>query len=387
MSIVRRKSQRDGAVYQVRLRDPDGRTYSRTFLTRTEAKRWELDQRARLTRGDWVDPRGAETAFGDIARQWLRSNPTKRESGLARDETIVRLKLLPTLGSRRVGSLRPVDIQNLVNAWHEEGSMPRTVRRQYGVLRAICNSAVENDLIARSPCRGIKLPEIPPLERDLPTADDLARLADELGVDAPMMWLGAVTGMRWGEVAGLRVGRIDFSRGELTVSEQQTRGLHGQPITAPPKSAAGRRTLSLPAPLVELLSKQLDRRRIPRDDPEALVFAAPQGGPVRYDKWRRRVWLPACENAGLVGLSFHDLRRVNATALVAEGVNIKTAQARLGHSDPRLTLAIYAQATTEADRDAAARVGSRLMSGSRSSRSEREAQPPNREWTMELGGP
>jgi len=50
-------------------------------------------------------------------------------------------------------------------------------------------------------------------------------------------------------------------------------------------------------------------------------------------------------NAGLDGLNFHDLHRTNATAMVAEGVDVKTAQARLGHSDPRLTLAIYAQAT------------------------------------------
>jgi integrase len=63
----------------------------------------------------------------------------------------------------------------------------------------------------------------------------------------------------------------------------------------------------------------------------------------------------------LEGLNFHDLRRTNATAMVAEGVDVKTAQARLGHSDPRLTLAIYAQATTEGDRRAAERLGAKLM--------------------------
>jgi len=55
----------------------------------------------------------------------------------------------------------------------------------------------------------------------------------------------------------------------------------------------------------------------------------------------------------MAGLNFHDLRRTNATAMVAEGVDVKTAHARLGHSDPRLTLAIYAQATTERDQPAA----------------------------------
>jgi len=103
------------------------------------------------------------------------------------------------------------------------------------------------------------------------------------------------------------------------------------------------------------------RRGLTAADADALVFVAPKGGPIRYDKWRRRVWIRACQQAGLAGLALHDLRRVNATVLVAEGVNLKTAQARLGHSDPRLTLAVYAQATGEGDRTAANLLGDRLM--------------------------
>lgn len=64
---------------------------------------------------------------------------------------------------------------------------------------------------------------------------------------------------------------------------------------------------------------------------------------------------------GLTGLPFHDLRHANATGLVADGVDVKTAQTRLGHSDPRLTLAIYAQAVTEADRAAADKLAKRFM--------------------------
>ena len=62
------------------------------------------------------------------------------------------------------------------------------------------------------------------------------------------------------------------------------------------------------------------------------------------------MWLPATAAAGHAGAGFHDLRRTNATVLVAENVDMKTAQLRLGHSDPRLTLALYAQAIEGADR-------------------------------------
>jgi integrase len=96
-------------------------------------------------------------------------------------------------------------------------------------------------------------------------------------------------------------------------------------------------------------------------DADALVFVSEQGGPLRYERWRGRVWLPATRRACLEGLRFHDLRRANATALVLDGIDLKTAQTRLGHSEPRLTLAVYAQATSEADRAAADALGRRFL--------------------------
>jgi len=83
------------------------------------------------------------------------------------------------------------------------------------------------------------------------------------------------------------------------------------------------------------------------------VFTSPTGGPLRYSNFRKRVWYPAVEAAGLPSIGFHDLRRTNATVLVAQGVDVKTAQIRLGHADPALTLKVYAQATTAGDRLAA----------------------------------
>ena len=136
---------------------------------------------------------------------------------------------------------------------------------------------------------------------------------------------------------------------------------HGRRVSGPPKSEAGRRTLAAPEPLMAMLAERLARRGLTGADAEAYVFASPDGEPLEYSNFRYRHWLPACEAAGVKGLQFHDLRRANATGLVAEGVDLKTAQSRLGHSDPRLTLAVYAQKTTEADRQAAELLASRFM--------------------------
>lgn len=112
-----------------------------------------------------------------------------------------------------------------------------------------------------------------------------------------------------------------------------------------------------------MLSAQLVSRGLTGRDSQSLVFTSAGGGALDYSNWRRRVWLPAVREAGVPGAGFHDLRRTNATQLVVAGVDVKTAQTRLGHADPRLTLAVYAQAVGEADREAAAKLEERFFGG------------------------
>lgn len=132
-------------------------------------------------------------------------------------------------------------------------------------------------------------------------------------------------------------------------------------VNAAPKSRAGRRTVSVPAPLMAALGEHLARRGVSGAEADAFVFVGPLGAPLHYSTWLHRMWKPACSKAGLDGLRFHDLRHANATGMVAAGIDVKTAQARLGHSDPRLTLAVYAQVTNAADRAAADQLGDLFM--------------------------
>jgi integrase len=249
----------------------------------------------------------------------------------------------------------------MVGEWAQH-LKPRSVRRIYGALRATLNYAVEVDRLARTPCRGIHLPGVEPATAVVPDPVQLLDLADAIDPEySAMVWLGAVLGLRWGEVAALRVGHVDILRRTVTVVEQVARGIGGAGVIGPPKSSAARRTVSIPTELAEVLSAHTQSIGLTGADQEKLLFPNSEGEPLDYSNWRRRVWEPAVKAAGLERLGFHDLRRTNATAMVAEGVDVKTAQARLGHSDPRLTLAIYAQATTEGDRSAAQKLGNRLM--------------------------
>ncbi|HZT67930.1 MAG TPA: site-specific integrase [Acidimicrobiales bacterium] len=188
---------------------------------------------------------------------------------------------------------------------------------------------------------------------------ELERLAAAMGAYGPMLYLAAL-GLRWGEIAGLRVGNVDFQRGVVTVLLQRTRGEKGRMVEQDPKSQAGRRSLSVPEWVTTMLAEHLTSRGLTGGDPDTLIFVSPDGQPLHYSNWRRRVWLPARAALGLDRLTFHDLKHTAATALVEEGVDVKTAQVRLGHASPQTTLRIYAQVTRQADRAAADRVGERL---------------------------
>jgi integrase len=349
-------------VYDVRLRDPEGRVYTRTFESRREAKDFEASERADRARGRWVDPRLAGSPFTVAASTWMEANVHKRPSSIERDKAIVSTHLLPAIGTRPLASITPGEVQRLVNAWAETQA-PSTVVRQYAVLRAIFNHAVLTDLMVRSPCRGIRVPQAAPRESPLVTGADLEALARAMpGLEA-MPYLGGVLGLRWAEIAALRVGALDFFRLTVTIDRQWTRGAKGAMVSQDPKSRAGRRTLTAPSWLMAMITDHLADRGLTGADVDSPVFVGPDGSQLNYSNWRQRVWLPATKAAGLSGLRFHDLRHTAGTALVAQGVDIKTAQVRLGHANPLTTLRVYAQATPQADRDAAQRVGDLFRPG------------------------
>jgi integrase len=358
--IQARVRKRDGRrVYDVRLRDHKGKEYSKTFLTRKEAEAFQAAERTAKNRGGWVDPRLAAARVGDVAERWFATGTTKRAGSIARDRSILGNHILPALGTKAVGSVSRADVQRLVNGWALTHSAASTMR-MYAVLRALMNYAEDSEIIARSPCRRIRLPQVSPRTAEILDAERLAELAGAMGSYGPMAYLG-VFGLRWGEIAGLRVGRLDFLRQTIVIDHQVTRGLRGEMIEGDPKTKAGRRSsLALPDWLMAMLANVLTERGLTMGTPEAFVFVSPDGARLHYSNWRRRVWLPAREATGLLGLNFHDLKHTAGTALLEEGVNIKTAQERLGHANPRTTLEVYAQATQEADREAADRLGQRF---------------------------
>lgn len=355
-SIVKRMTGSREARYDVRWRLRDGTVRTKTFRRRADADAYRRKVEADELVGVVTDNRRGTATLASVADAWLASTPTKRASSAARDRSILQAHVLPVLGTRQLRSLTPADVQAFVDGLRATHA-PSTVARIHSCLRAVLSYAERAEMIARNPTRHTRLPRVHLVERTVLEPEQIERLVGALGFDqATFMWLGLALGLRWSEAAALRVGRVDFLHHTITVAEQLGRDLR----TGPPKSDAGRRTLTAPAWLIEDLAALLARHGLDGGDPSALVFQATGGAPLHYSNWRQRVWLPATLAAGVAGLRFHDLRSNAATALVATGVDVKTAQTRLGHSSPMMTLGVYARATAEADRRAADAIGRRF---------------------------
>lgn len=344
----------------------------RTFTAKAEASAYLSTVETDLKRGAWIDPELSLVHFSTVASRWLSDGRSKRQASVDRDRSIISNHLDPIFGQRPIGAIKPPAVQAAVDSWTTTYS-PSTVVRHYACLRAILTYAEASEMILRTPCRGIRLPQVRRVDRPLLTPDDLERLSDVLGPEQGLfMWCGAVLGLRWAEVAGLTLDHLDYSAGEVIVDRQLSRS--GDLVR--PKSEAGTRVLSCPSWLLDDLVVHCSRKGPSKAEGGTFVFTNEIGGPLAYSNWRRRIWVPACDEAHLGGLRFHDLRSLAATALVASGADVKTAQTRLGHSSSRMTLDIYARATGAADRHAADAVG-KLLRPSRTQRA-RPASSPKR---------
>lgn len=336
-------------TYRVRFRTPDGRDRSKTFKRRAEADAFAATVETSKLSGAYTDPSLGKTRFGDWAGQFQASRINLRPSTLARDDAYFRNLILPAFGHLRLAKIHPLQLQQWVSALDADGYAPATVRKAYQLVSAAFDAAVNSDLIPRTPCRGIKLPRMRRDEMRFLTADEIDHLADSIDSRYRALVLtAAYTGLRIGELAALKVNRLNMLRRQIKVVETLSE-VRGELHLGPPKSQASRRTVTMPAFLVEELAAHLATYR----DQDDWVFTSPEGGPIRRTNFRRRYWQRAVKASVGEPLRFHDLRHSHAALLVAQGVHPKVLQDRLGHASITTTFDTYGHLMAGLDQAAA----------------------------------
>jgi integrase len=365
---------------RVRWHDEDGqrRTAGQTFATKADARRFLATVEADKLRGTYRAPRVVTDTLGDYGARWIEDRPRLKASTRHQYEVDFRLHIEPTLGSAVLDQIEPDDIRRwysrlsdgLRASLAESGrNGSATVARSYRLLRAILQTAVDDDILTRNPCRIPGAGDARSPERPVLSAQEIGRLADEVPVSyRAFVLVAGFTGLRAGEIAALRLSDLDLRRGSavLRVNRRFYR-VAGTLTVDTPKSEAGARTLPLPAFVADELRAHLAEFR-PDAGPSDLVFVTSGGRDVLdgYSQVVRR----ALDRIGRTDARAHDLRHSALTSAAEHGATLATLMQMAGHSTPDAAQR-YQHATLEHSRRVAAAVdqsAAKLVAKSRTTR-------------------
>lgn len=278
-------------------------------------------------------------------------------------EAAVRLYIKPYVGHVKLVKLNGAALQRWQGKLSRDGHSDNTRLKAIRVLRNALNKAVKLLLIPSNPMAAVSKPkvhrkEVCPLEPEQCHALFEACKAHRLG---DMIILAAMTGLRKGELLALDWSAVNLKEGVLVV-RQSLEETNGKRRLKVPKTAAGRRVVTLGKVAVEALERRRDKAAHEglRTD-KGIVFPNLGGGFMFATNYRRNVWVKIRETAGLPeSFVFHDLRHTQASLMLAAGVDLKVIQKRLGHRDFATTANLYSHLLQGAQAEAAEKLDAML---------------------------
>jgi integrase len=348
--------------------DEHGRRRQRSkggFPTRRDAQAFLSDVLSRLGDGSYAQP--SKQTLGDyLTREWLPAiEPTVRPLTFTQYRSVVRIRIVPTLGHLRLQALTGGHLNTLYRELEQGGLSVATRRQTHAVLRRALRDAVRWGRLIRNPADMADPPAAARTRVQSWTAKELGRFLEHVRSNRLFsLWrLAATTGLRRGELAGLTWRCLDLENARLSV-EQQLIPTRGGASFGPPKSTRSLRTVALDAQTVDVLLEhravQLAERAFAGNaylDGD-LVFADELGGPIHPQRLTESFG-QLRKAAGLPTGTLHVLRHTAATLALTDGVPVHIVAARMG-DNPNTVLSTYAHLLPQSDELAAERVAALL---------------------------
>jgi integrase len=362
-AFIEKRSGKRGASWRVRIRDPyTGELHSETFQTKKRAQDWLHNRESAKRSGNWRDPDAGKVGLGTLVDSFIASAIDLAPATVALYRTMARLYVAPSIGRQAVGTIRPQDLRDWTAALTKQAVGSQTIAVARRLVTRVLGQAVADGIIPANPATFAPPPRTNRKDLHVLSPGEVQAIAENIDPrNRAMVLVMAYCGLRFGEAAALRRGDVDMLRGRLTVARAlaEVRG-H---ITEGPTKTGKVRTVTMPKMVVKALGEHMASQ----PDPEGsdLIFTAADGGYIRRTNWRRRVWTPALEAAGISGVRPHDLRHFGAAVAIAAGAHPKAIQERLGHASITTTLNIYGALFPSLDEELAAKLDEVLEKGSR----------------------
>ena len=357
-----------GMRYRARYVAPDGTEKSKSFPDRQkrQAEDWLTRIEADMSRGQYIDPQAARTTFQEFAERWLASQ-TSDPNTQASMRSQLRLHAFPLIGARPLGSFQPSHVREFVGELESSKVSGSYARVIFSNVRAVLSAAVDDGHLPRNPCAARTVrPPVVGTKRVVPWLPERVFAVREAMTERYRVTVdvGAGCGLRQGEILGLAVDALDFSTNTVRVVQQLKLSL-SKPVFAPPKGGT-LRDVPLPGPVADALKAHM--KRFPPVEitlpwmraggppvTKRLIFTSPSEWIVWRGALNEDHWKPALAAAGVIPVrgkgeshaaarehGMHALRHFYASVLLDAGESIKAVSEYLGHSDPGLTLRVYA---------------------------------------------
>jgi len=327
----------------------DGQRLSYTGKTQQECHEWVKQTHRKIDAGQALP--GALKPLDEFLSGWLVSiKPSIQPSTWHLYRQIIRDHIIPDLGKGKLRDLRPEHIQSLYDRKLETGASPRTVQSIHTVLHCALGQAVKLGMLSRNPDDATTPPKRVHKEMSIYDEAQVGTLIHTAQAQSDrnltLYQLAITTGMRMGELLGLKWADLDWERWRLQVQRQLRMKRGGGYEFTRPKTKAGKRSLALGDAMLDSLRQHLERQskemQLAGDRWHTLdlIFPSTIGKPLD-GSYLRKAFKQLIRQAGLPDIRFHDLRHAAASLMLNYGVPVIVVSQRLGHARPSITLDVY----------------------------------------------
>jgi integrase len=351
--MTRRRGNNEGCLHQrangtwQALVSLQGHRISHTSKTRHEAQEW-LRQTLKQV-DDGLSYASTKLTLANYLEEWLAGEKSAmRQSTWGHYEQLTRSYIYPMIGKLTLKDLRTAHLQGFYNRLGDQKVGIPTIRKIHKLLHSSLSAALETGLIMRNPAAFAHPPHEPMAEMKILDESQVSQfLVSIIGHQwEALFYLAITTGMRRGELLGLKWEDLDWLKGTVKVDRQASRCAGAEAKFLPLKTRFSRRTIALGEKTIRILRDHYERERLKRFAAgkqwieTGLIFTGLRGKPI-FAGNVLKVFQALLKEAGLPKIRFHDLRHTAASLMLNNGIPVLVASRRLGHSRPSTTLDIY----------------------------------------------